>query len=211
MANIEKKNGKRVVIYVRGKGGNAEESQHYATLFPDCDVVGIDYRSQTPWEACDEFPKLFDVAANGYDFVLLIANSIGAYFSMCALSDKKIDGAFFISPIVDMEKLICDMCSWAGVTEKELCKQGEIVTNFGETLSWKYLSYVRVRPVCWGKPTHILYGEQDNLTSRQTVTAFADKIGATLTIMPNGEHWFHTSEQMSFLDNCLQGFYGRLV
>ena len=30
--------------------------------------------------------------------------------------------------------------------------------------------------------------------------AFAEKTGAGLTVMKNGEHWFHTAEQMAFLD-----------
>ena len=31
----------------------------------------------------------------------------------------------------------------------------------------------------------------------------ADRIGADLTIMANGEHWFHTDEQMLFLENWI--------
>ncbi len=27
--------------------------------------------------------------------------------------------------------------------------------------------------------------------------------GAELTVMPNGEHWFHTEEQMQFLDRWI--------
>ena len=42
------------------------------------------------------------------------------------------------------------------------------------------------------------------MTSRDTITAFADRIGAPLTVMENGEHWFHTEEQMRFLDAWVQ-------
>lgn len=62
---------------------------------------------------------------------------------MLALQDKKIDKAMFISPIVDMEKLICTMMEWAGVTEEELAERIKIPTDFGETLNWNYLSWVR--------------------------------------------------------------------
>ena len=41
----------KVVIYIHGKGGNAEESVHYKSLFSDCDVVGLNYTAQYPWEA----------------------------------------------------------------------------------------------------------------------------------------------------------------
>lgn len=49
-------------------------------------------------------------------------------------------------------------------------------------------------------PTKILYGEKDNLTSFETMKEFADKHKARLTVMKGGEHWFHTEEQMNFLD-----------
>lgn len=117
---------------------------------------------------------------------------------------KKIDEAFFISPIVNLEKLIADMMIWANVTEKELHDKKEIATDFGENLSWKYLCYVRENPIKWSVPTHILYGEKDNLTSLETMKNFAKKIGATLTVMNGGEHFFHTAEQMNFLDNWLE-------
>ena len=36
------------VIYVHGKGGNAAEADHFGKLFADCEVVGFDYKSQSP-------------------------------------------------------------------------------------------------------------------------------------------------------------------
>lgn len=102
-----------------------------------------------------------------------------------------------------MEKLISDMMAWAHVTEKELRAKKETPTDFGETLSWEYLCYVREHPIIWTVPTHILYGERDCLTSYETISAFAEKIHAALTVMPGGEHWFHTEEQMKFLDSWI--------
>ena len=40
---------KNLVVYVHGKGGSAEEAEHYKSLFPRDEVIGFDYRSQTPW------------------------------------------------------------------------------------------------------------------------------------------------------------------
>lgn len=102
-----------------------------------------------------------------------------------------------------MEKLIDSMMLWAGVSEQELSEKREIPTAFGETLSWRYLTYVREHPISWRIPTHILYGEHDNLTSPETISAFAERIGAELTVMPDGEHWFHTEQQLRFLDNWI--------
>ena len=62
---------------------------------------------------------------------------------MSALGKEQVDKAFFISPIVNMEKLILDMMGSARVTEHELYRKKYIRTEFGETLSWEYLCYVR--------------------------------------------------------------------
>ena len=39
----------------------------------------------------------------------------------------------------------------------------------------------------------------------RTITADKERIGAELTVMKNGEHWFHTAEQMTFLDGWISG------
>ncbi|MBP1562520.1 MAG: alpha/beta hydrolase [Oscillospiraceae bacterium] len=195
---------KQIVIYVHGKGGNADEAKHYQPLFAESDVIGFDYKSQNPWEAKREFSDFYDLHSKGYDSIILVANSIGAFFSMNALAEKKISKALFISPIVNMEKLIADMMTWANVSEDELCRKKEITTNFGETLSLEYLCYVRNHPIKWNIPTCILYGANDNLTSIETVSEFAEQTGAILTVMNDGEHWFHTAEQMEFLDNWIR-------
>ena len=194
---------KDAVLYIHGKGGSAAESDHYKALFPNCRVTGLDYQSFTPWETGKEIREAVMKLKTKYDSIVLIANSIGAYFSMCAGIGHLISRAYFISPIVDMERLILDMMSWADVTEKELEERGVIPTSFGEDLSWKYLCYVRENSVCWTVPTRILYGSRDNLTSYETISAFAKTYGAELTVMEEGEHWFHTDDQMQFMDNWI--------
>lgn len=194
----------RAIIYIHGKGGSTEEAEHYKTLFKDSDVIGFDYTAQTPWEAKEEFPTFFDSICQKYESVIIIANSIGAFFAMNSLYDQRIEKAFFISPIVDMETLIADMMMWASVTEEELRTKKEIETDFGETLSWEYYCYVKEHPITWTIPTHILYGDSDNMTSYETMSKFSNQIKATLTVMKNGEHWFHAEEQMNFLDNWMK-------
>lgn len=194
----------KAILYIHGKGGSAEEATHYEPLFYGCDVLGFDYTSQTPWDAAEEFPRFFDSVSKSCSSVEIIANSIGAFFAMSALSGKRIRKAYFISPIVNMEKLISDMMLWVNVTEEELRSKKEIQTDFGETLSWDYLCYVREHPITWNVPTHILYGKKDNLTSYETISDFAKQTGATLTVMKGGAHWFHTEAQMEFLDNWIK-------
>jgi len=195
---------RQAVVYIHGKGGNAEESAHYQALFSDSNVIGFDYHSQAPWEARNEFSSFFKELREEYDSLVIVANSIGAFFAMNSLDSILIDKAFFISPIVNMEKLILDMMTWSGVDERRLQQEGIIETAFGETLSMEYLTWVRENPVSWDIPTAILYGSRDNLQAFDTIRAFAVQTGAKLTIMENGEHWFHTDEQMTFLDNWIR-------
>ena len=194
---------KTAVIYIHGKGGNAGEAEHYKKFFPECEVLGFDYKSQTPWEAKNEFAEYFYDISRRYKSVVLIANSIGAYFAMNANPNAQIEKAYFISPIVNMENLVTNMMQWAGVTEADLERQGLIETAFGEVLSWEYLQWVRNHPIQWNIPTSILYGGADNMQSMETIKTFADSIGAELTVMDNGEHWFHTDEQMKFLNQWI--------
>lgn len=195
---------KQLVIYIHGKGGNSEEAEHYKSLFPESDIIGFDYKSQNPWEAKKEFPAFYDLCSKEYNSIILIANSIGAFFALSSLADKQIDKALLISPIVDMEKLISDMLIWANISEKELEERKEIITDFGETLYWEYLCYVRKYPIKWDIQTYILYGEKDNLTSFETISEFANRVDSSLVVMQNGEHWFHTDEQMAFLYNWVR-------
>ena len=195
---------KDVILYIHGKGGSAAESEHYRPLFPGCEVFGLDYQSFTPWETGAEIRTAVEKLKREYKNIILIAGSIGAFFSMNAGIDGMLSKAYFISPIVDMEKLISDMMVWANVSEEELKERGVIRTDFGEELSWEYLCYIREHPIRWSVPTSIIYGNNDNLTSLDTVCAFAEQHDAVLTVMENGEHWFHTDEQMKFLDNWIR-------
>lgn len=191
---------KDCVLYVQGKGGSANESAHYMPLFPDADVLGLEYRSDIPWEAGEEIRTAVKDLKKTYETLTLIANSVGAYFCLCAGIDAHVRKAYFISPVVDMERLIRERMAGANVTEERLRAEGVIPTPFGEPLSWAYLSYVLAHPIRWNAPSCVLYGENDALISREAVEAFAKTHAAVLTVMPGGEHWFHTQEQMRFLD-----------
>ena len=193
-----------LVLYIHGKGGSPHESRHYSSLFPGYDVMGLDYRTFTPWETGKEIYVSVKESKEKYEKIILIANSIGAFFSMHSGTDQMIEKAYFISPVVDMEKLICNMMLCEEITENELKDRRTIRTSSGEDLSWDYLCYVREHPVCWTAPTEILYGENDALTSYETISAFARKCNAGLTVMENGEHWFHTDEQMEYIDEWIR-------
>ena len=206
---------KELVLYIHGKGGSAAESEHYRPLFPGREVIGLDYQTFTPWETGREIRGAVERLKNGYADITLIAVSSGAFFCMNAGIDGLIGKAYFISPIIDMERLIHDMMDRANVTEEQLKAEGMIPTAFGEDLSWEYLRYVREHPIRWNAATEILYGKNDDLTPHETVAAFATEHNAKLAVMEHGEHWFHTDEQMRFLDDwireCEAERFGRVM
>lgn len=195
---------KKAILYLHGKNGNYLEAESYKKNCPGFDMIGIDYDDDFPWIVKNQIRAAYENAHKKYDQIVVIANSIGAYFAMHTLQDCEIEKALFISPILDMEKLILDMMRWANISERELCEKGEVSTDFGEVLSWKYLCFVRENPIKWKIPTEILYAENDHLTSRQTVDMFVNQHPASLTVMENGEHWFHTEEQLLFLDHWMK-------
>ncbi len=195
---------RKTIIYIHGKGGNAEEVEYYRQLCKEYEIISWDYQGNTPWDTRKEFTEKYDELEKVYDKIVIIGNSIGAYFAMNALQDRRVDQALFISPIVDMEKLIRNMMSAEKISEEELQEKREIVTRFGEKLSWEYLQYVRNHPINWKVSTSILYGNMDQMTDWDTIHSFAEKIHGNLCVMEGGEHWFHTTTQLVFLSQWVK-------
>ena len=206
-----------IYLYVHGMGGCKEEAETFAGLAAarGWQVLSVDLpehgdRKQetgtfNPWHAVPELQQVLDHTAAGRERVALFANSIGAWFSMLAFASVPLDHCLFLSPILDMEKLIGNMMRFAGVTEERLEREKFIPIEFGQPLSWDYLTYVRANPVnAWDKPTRILYGSRDNLTDRPTVDGFVSRFGGELEVMENGEHWFHTPEQLEVLNTWMK-------
>lgn len=137
----------------------------------------------------------------------LFANSIGAYFSLAAYSQEELKQALFLSPVVDMKRVIENMMRAFQVTEARLEAERLIPTPIGETLDWSYYCYVQAHPVdVWPVPTEILYGERDDITDHACIRQFADRFCCRLAIMSGGEHYFHTSEQLRFYQEWLDNY-----
>ena len=207
----------KLFLYIHGKMGRKEEAARIAEIVcpKGYQVLGIDLPGHgertgemerfVPWEVVPELQAVYANTQKRWKKISLYANSIGAYFSLLALRDAKLEKSLFVSPILDMEKLIRDMMCWAGVTQEQLKEAGEIPTAFGETLSWSYLTYAAEHRITeWDSPTAILYAGHDHLTARETVDDFAKRFGCTVTVMENGEHWFHSEEQLAVLDAWLR-------
>lgn len=202
----------KVYIFIHGKCGRKEEAGSFAKLaYPaGFQVISVDLPGHGerqgekntfyPWIAAPELNTVMEYAKTRWKHISLRATSIGAWFSVLAFQNEAIEKCLFVSPVLDMEKLIENMMLWAGVTSKELERREEIETDFGETLSWKYYQFAKENKIQrWPFPTEILYAEKDNLTDFETVKGFSEKFGCSYTVMQNGEHWFHTEEQLAFL------------
>ncbi|MCA1916903.1 MAG: alpha/beta hydrolase, partial [Methanospirillum hungatei] len=48
----------------------------------------------------------------------------------------------------------------------------------------------------WDVNTRILYGAKDNLVEFDTIQQFTGKFPSIVEIMDDGEHYFHTDEQL---------------
>lgn len=197
-------------VFLHGQMGCKEEAEAFARAacpkgiqVLSLDLPGHGERQNrgeelVPWTAVPDIQAALDWAKRRWKTISLRANSIGAFFAMLAFDAPS--RALLVSPILNMEGLILTMMGWAGVTEEQLRERGEIATSFGQTLSWQYLCWVREHPVHnWTCPIRILYGNKDNMTSRQTMDEFVRLHDARLTVMEGGEHWFHTPEQLSVL------------
>ncbi len=131
--------------------------------------------------------------------ISLFACSMGAYFSLLAYKHESLAQSLFLSPVVNMQAIIEGMMAWTGVTEERLRVEKEIPTPGGPILYWDYYCYVKDHPVVeWGTPTSILYGSKDDICKFDIVSSFAEEFKCNMEVLENGEHYFHTQEQLEY-------------
>lgn len=209
----------KVYIYVHGKMSQKEEARDFALkavqrgyqvlsfdLPEHGERKGEEYTCDV-WNGVRDLQVIYDYAAEQWRHKSLFGSSLGAYFGLLAYRDCPIEKALFVSPILDMEVLIENMMKWSGVTEAALEEKRTIPTPMGETLYWDYYCYVKQHPIDkWAVPTGILWASKDNLTERVVIDRFVERFNAELTVLEDGEHWFHTEEQLEFLHAWLDGY-----
>jgi uncharacterized protein len=206
----------KVYLFVHGKKSRKEEAEDFASLAVrkgyqvfsfDLPEHGDRLNSNYPCtvqNGVHDLGLVEDYAKNNWKHISLFACSLGAYFSLIAYQEIRFSKCLFLSPILDMERLIQNMMKWSNVSEELLEEKQKISTRMGETLSWSYYTFVREHPIIqWKNPTYILYGSKDNLTERHVVDSFVTKFHCDLEVLENGEHYFHSAQQIEVLDRWL--------
>ncbi len=132
----------------------------------------------------------------------LFACSMGSYFSLLAYHNFDIKQSLFLSPVVNMERIIRNMMVGSQISEEKLKAEHEIRLPIGPKLEWNYYCYVKENPICfeWKAPIAILYGSDDNLSEWEEISAFAARYQASVKVLERGEHYFHTEEQLQVFD-----------
>ena len=171
----------KVFLYVHGLHGRKEEALVFAEVAvpKGYQVLGIDLPvACKPWEVLPLLNEVRDYLYENWQSVSVRANSIGSWFTLLAFHSKKVEQALLVSPILDMKRFI------------ELMPQRED----------DYYEWVVNNPITsWVAPTYILRPEVDLIVSDEVGHDFISQHQCQVTIMPDGEHWFHTPEQLAFL------------
>jgi len=205
-----------VYIYVHGKMSSKDEAQGFAekaiqkgyqVLSFDLPEHGERTNENYPcmvWNGVYDLGIIEKYVRQVWRDICLYGSSLGAYFSLLAYKDLPLRKSLFLSPVLDMERLIQNMMIWFDVSEQMLKEKKEIPTPMGETLYWDYYCFVKENPIDkWNVPTAILYGSEDNLTEREVAESFSMRFNCDLTVLEGSEHWFHTEKQLAFLNKWL--------
>lgn len=170
-----------VFLFIHGLYGNKEESVPFAEVAVPLgyQVLGIDLPlERKPWEVLPVLCEVRDYLYGNWRKVSIRANSIGAWFSLLSFLGQKVEQALFVSPLLDMRRFI----------EEQPTREDD------------YYGWVMEHPVThWSAPTSILRPEVDPVVSEESVRDFIRQHNCRVTLMKEGEHWFHTPEQLSFL------------
>ena len=157
-----------------------------------------------PQNCIKDLNQIMSFAKEHYNEINLWACSMGAYFSLLTYNEAPIIQCLFLSPVINMKTIIDNMMSWSNVSIEELKERKVIKTDFGPTLYWDYYKYVEENPITkWDKDTFILYGSKDNMQNEELVKDFSQKFNCNLKIVDDGEHFFHTNEQLAYYKKWL--------
>ena len=188
LANVATNRGYQVISFDLPKHGDRKGEDTLCKVVP----------------CVNDLTEVIKYAKSKWQNISLFANSIGAYFSLLAYKNEDLQHAWFLSPVVDMNRLISNMMMWFNVSEEKLKQEKEVPTPIGQTLYWDYYCYVKENPIeKWDVPKHILYGGKDDTCEFDTIKNFTERFNCDLKVVLGGEHYFHTEEQLEILEDWL--------
>ncbi|WP_010291852.1 alpha/beta hydrolase [Clostridium senegalense] len=206
------KNSEKLFIAVHGNMSNKEDvviqilaeealKKGYQVLSFDLPEHGERKNESTPCKVqfcVSDLSIIMNYAKEHWKEVNLFACSMGAYFSLLAYKSDILRKALFLSPVVNMERIIENMMRWFNITPERLQKEMIIETPIGQKLYWDYFCYVKQHPInTWNVDTDILYGAKDELCEFETINYFTKKYYCELEVVDEAEHYFHTEEQLN--------------
>lgn len=170
----------KVFLFIHGMNGNKEEAELFANVAvpKGYQVLGVDLPVMAkPGEVLPLLNMVKEYLFANWKTVSVRSNSIGCWFTMLAFQQTRLEKALFVSPILDMKKFIDDMPS----REED------------------YYTWVLNHPVtAWSSPTYVLKPEVDLVVRDDVGREFLEAHNCTVTVMKEGEHWFHTPSQLLF-------------
>lgn len=146
---------------------------------------------------------IMDFAKNNSDTISCFGCSIGAYFIISTFPKERLHEIFFLSPLIYMNEFIENMMTYSSVSKEELKRENVINTDVGQ-LVWDDYQFTKNHPLIWDKPVSILVGQNDELSLSNQFKNFVKMSKSNLTVLENGEHFFHTEEQISYYSRWLQ-------
>jgi len=81
---------KKTILYVHGKGGSYKEAEQYVKNCEGYEIVGVDYEVDFPWIVEKKIKAEYDKLHENNKDIYIIANSVGAYFTMHTLQNHEI-------------------------------------------------------------------------------------------------------------------------
>lgn len=139
--------------------------------------------------------------------VSLLANSIGAYFSLCDTPAGTFKHAWLVSPLIDLEYYIRDVMAEYLVTEEQLAAETVIDTPRA-VLEWSYLRFVQEHPPRLDIPCWIIRGDQDEMVPLNAISRFLKTPGCELVQIEGGRHFLG---QLPYLNTVITWFKERYL
>ena len=197
------KKEKRLAVYIHGYLSSTDHTPFYSSFLTRYEYKNLDYEDGEPWKVGEIIKEKFEKLIQGYDEVVVIAKSLGAFYAIEYLSSFNIKKAFFISPLTDMYQFIFDLMNQYHVTEKQLKEKKLITLENGFILNYDFYQHVLKDPDQWKTKTYVMYGSLDKLIYLESVADFVATHNATLAIEDGADHTFHEEQHKERIKNWI--------